>query len=62
MMKGNFVQFGGGNIGRSFIALLFSQAGYNVTFIDVNKELVQLLNERGSYPVYFSIYFVCFSC
>jgi len=51
-MKGNFIQFGAGNIGRSFIAPIFANAGYNVTFIDVDKELVRLLNERGSYPVY----------
>ena len=29
------VMYGGGNIGRGFIGLLLSQAGYRVTFIDV---------------------------
>ncbi|TJY42252.1 mannitol-1-phosphate 5-dehydrogenase [Cohnella pontilimi] len=45
------VHFGGGNIGRGFIGLLLSQAGYHVQFVDVNEQLVALLNERGEYPV-----------
>ena len=46
-----FVQFGAGNIGRSFIGRLFAEAGYRVVFIDVDSRLVSLLNERRSYPV-----------
>ena len=46
-----FVQFGAGNIGRSFIAQLFSAAGYEVMFIDVVDDLVKLLNARGEYRV-----------
>jgi mannitol-1-phosphate 5-dehydrogenase len=45
------VHFGGGNIGRGFIGLLLSQAGYRVEFVDVNEPLVALLRERGEYPV-----------
>jgi mannitol-1-phosphate 5-dehydrogenase len=45
------VHFGGGNIGRGFIGLLLSKAGYQVEFVDVNERLVALLNERGEYPV-----------
>ncbi|WP_019006667.1 mannitol-1-phosphate 5-dehydrogenase [Cohnella laeviribosi] len=45
------VHFGGGNIGRGFIGLLLSQAGYRVEFVDVNDELVRLLQERGAYTV-----------
>ena len=45
------VQFGAGNIGRSFIAQLFSAAGYAVVFVDVVEELVSLLNARGQYRV-----------
>lgn len=45
------VHFGGGNIGRGFIGLLLSQAGYRVEFVDVNEHLVDLLNARGEYPV-----------
>ena len=36
------------NIGRGFIGLLLSQAGYEVCFIDVNEELVSELKARGS--------------
>ncbi len=46
-----FVQFGAGNIGRSFVAQLFSAAGYDVVFIDVVDDLVALLNARGTYRV-----------
>jgi mannitol-1-phosphate 5-dehydrogenase len=45
------VHFGGGNIGRGFIGLLLSRAGYRVEFIDVDDLLVQLLNRRGQYTV-----------
>ncbi|REK77896.1 mannitol-1-phosphate 5-dehydrogenase [Paenibacillus paeoniae] len=48
------VHFGGGNIGRGFIGLLLSQAGYQVTFVDVDQELVQLLQERGQYTVVYA--------
>ncbi|WP_340026769.1 mannitol-1-phosphate 5-dehydrogenase [Paenibacillus sp. FSL K6-1096] len=45
------VHFGAGNIGRGFIGLLLSQAGYRVTFVDVNEAFVAQLQERGEYPV-----------
>lgn len=45
------VHFGAGNIGRGFIGLLLSQAGYEVCFVDVNEELVFELKARGEYPV-----------
>lgn len=45
------VHFGAGNIGRGFIGLLLSQAGYEVCFIDVNEAFVARLQERGEYPV-----------
>ncbi len=45
------VMYGGGNIGRGFIGLLFSQSGYHVTFIDVAQPVVANLNERHEYPV-----------
>jgi len=46
-----FVQFGAGNIGRSFLGQLFSRAGWEVVFVDVNPAVVSLLNERGEYTV-----------
>lgn len=45
------VQFGAGNIGRSFIAQLFSAAGHDVVFVDVVDELVSQLNAQGRYRV-----------
>lgn len=45
------IQWGAGNIGRSFIGQLFLRGGYEVTFVDVNEPLVHALNERGGYTV-----------
>jgi mannitol-1-phosphate 5-dehydrogenase len=45
------VQFGAGNIGRSFIGQLFSRSGWDVVFIDVNPAVVTLLNEKRAYTV-----------
>jgi mannitol-1-phosphate 5-dehydrogenase len=45
------VIYGGGNIGRGFIAPLLHQSGYTVTFIDVSEELISAINERHEYPV-----------
>lgn len=49
MMKA--VMYGAGNIGRGFIGQLFSQSGYSVSFIDVNKDIIDTLNMRGEYIV-----------
>ena len=45
------VQFGAGNIGRSFIGQLFSRSGYEVVFVDINKELVKELNKKRAYKL-----------
>jgi mannitol-1-phosphate 5-dehydrogenase len=45
------VQFGAGNIGRSFIGQLFARAGWEVVFIDIDEKVIQALNERGEYVV-----------
>ena len=45
------VIFGAGNIGRGFIGALFSEAGYEVTFIDVAAPVVAKLNEDRRYPL-----------
>ena len=45
------VMYGGGNIGRGFIGALFSQSGYEVTFIDVAEPVVKALQENHTYPV-----------
>jgi len=50
-MTRKLVQFGAGNIGRSFIGQLFARAGYEVVFVDVDSRLVDALNERRAYTV-----------
>ena len=45
------LQFGAGNIGRSFIGQIFSRAAWDVVFIDVKQELIQMLNDRRYYTV-----------
>lgn len=45
------VHFGAGNIGRGFIGQLLYQAGYAITFLDVNEEVVQELKVQDSYQV-----------
>ena len=43
--------FGAGNIGRGFIGQLFSESGYEVTFVDVDQPLLEALNQRHEYTV-----------
>lgn len=43
--------FGAGKIGRSFIGQLFSRGGYEVVFIDINKDLIDELNRKREYRV-----------
>jgi mannitol-1-phosphate 5-dehydrogenase len=43
--------FGAGKIGRSFIGQLFGRAGYRVTFIDVDKKIIEAINREGRYRV-----------
>ena len=50
MMKA--VMYGAGNIGRGFIAERFYLSGYHTTFIDVNLEVVNAMNEAGKYPIF----------
>lgn len=45
------VHFGAGNIGRGFIGLILSRAGYEVVFSDVNDTLVSELRRRKQYTV-----------
>ncbi|MDP4132825.1 MAG: mannitol dehydrogenase [Bacillota bacterium] len=45
------LMYGGGNIGRGFIGQVLCESGYEVSFVDVNKELVSTLNKEGQYPV-----------
>ena len=43
--------FGAGNIGRGFMGQLFSESGYEVTFVDVDRPLLESLNELGHYTI-----------
>jgi mannitol-1-phosphate 5-dehydrogenase len=43
------VQFGAGNIGRSFLGQLFARAGYEVVFVDIDAALVAALNAQRAY-------------
>ena len=49
--KKKAVQFGAGNIGRGFMGQLLWEAGFEITFVDSDKQLVALLNDRGQYPL-----------
>lgn len=51
-MSKKAVMYGGGNIGRGFIAQLFNLSGYEVVFIDVVDALVEKVNTDKEYPIY----------
>jgi mannitol-1-phosphate 5-dehydrogenase len=45
------VQWGAGNIGRSFIGQIYARNGWQVTFVDVDDRLVKALSASRSYRV-----------
>ena len=45
------VHFGAGNIGRGFIGQLLHQSGYDITFVDIQDDLVDALKKDGRYDV-----------
>lgn len=46
------VQFGAGNIGRGFIADILHDSGYEITFVDVDNQIIDQINKTGSYDLY----------
>jgi mannitol-1-phosphate 5-dehydrogenase len=50
-MGAKAVQFGAGSIGRGFLGQLFFESGYEIVFVDVDRELVRAINRRKSYPI-----------
>lgn len=45
------VHFGGGNIGRGFIAELLHESGFDVVFVDVVDKLIDDINKTKSYTI-----------
>jgi mannitol-1-phosphate 5-dehydrogenase len=45
------LHFGAGNIGRGFIGYLLNKSGYEVTFVDISKEIVDNINKYKKYNV-----------
>jgi mannitol-1-phosphate 5-dehydrogenase len=45
------VIFGAGNIGRSLVGQLFSKAGYEIVFVDVDEKVVHALNKHKRYRI-----------
>lgn len=45
------IQFGGGNIGRGFVAEFLHESGYEVVFIDVVDSVIDALQSNSSYQV-----------
>lgn len=45
------VHFGGGNIGRGFVAEFLHEAGYEVVFVDVMDNIIEALQKADSYKV-----------
>jgi mannitol-1-phosphate 5-dehydrogenase len=51
MKKKMLVQFGAGNIGRSFIGRVFGTNGYEAVFVDINNAVIDTLNREKKYTV-----------
>ena len=46
------IHFGAGKIGRGFIGSVLNEAGYEVTFADVNQKIIDLINKEKGYAVH----------
>ena len=47
----SIVIFGIGKIGLTFVGQLFSTAGYQIVFVDIDKRIIEELNRRGKYEI-----------
>lgn len=45
------IHFGAGNIGRGFIGKVLNDNGYDVTFVDVNADVIDQINKEQAYDV-----------
>ncbi|MGB7366190.1 mannitol-1-phosphate 5-dehydrogenase [Carnobacterium jeotgali] len=45
------IHFGGGNIGRGFIGEVLNKNGFKIAFVDVNKEIIDALNDKNEYII-----------
>ena len=46
------IHFGAGKIGRGFIGAVLRKAGYDLTFVDVSKQLVDSINKEQRYTIH----------
>jgi mannitol-1-phosphate 5-dehydrogenase len=44
-----FLMYGAGSIGRGFIGPMYSKAGYEVVFVDIDKRIVHALSQKRAY-------------
>ncbi len=47
----NAIHFGAGNIGRGFIGILLKNSNYNITFVDLNKDIINSLKANNEYTI-----------
>jgi mannitol-1-phosphate 5-dehydrogenase len=45
------VIFGAGSVGRGFLGQLFTESGYEVVFVEIDRRVVDRLNQQGSYTL-----------
>ena len=45
------VVYGAGNIGRGFLGQLLYESGFHTVFVDVNRAVVEKINQDGRYPI-----------